>query len=71
MTYTKSELTEIAAAIASRVGVSLHAISVTQKVDGLLTVKVGDNEFTGTLEQIWAWVDDLVKDHSATSDFEP
>lgn len=66
-----SELAEIAIAMASKVAIPEHAVTVTQGVDDLLTVKVNEHEFTGTLPEVWAWLDDLVQQLNVASDFEP
>ena len=69
-TYTTVELAEIGRSIALKLDVSVRAISLTQ-TDGVLTLSYNGETVSGTLNEIWAWVDDLVKSMDTSSDFTP
>ena len=61
MKYSPEDLTQFALGIAAKLKVSAASVTLTQGDKGLLTVKVLNQEFTGTIEQIWAWIDGLLK----------
>jgi tetrahydromethanopterin S-methyltransferase subunit B len=68
--YTADELREFAESIALKLDVSVSAISLTQK-DGVLTLSYDGQTVSGSLKEIWEWVDALVKSMDPSSDFAP
>ena len=55
--------------IAAKLQVPAEQISLIQHEDGLLSVTVGAKSFTGTMDEIWQWLDSLTNDYG--SDFSP
>ena len=61
MKYSANELKDLVLAIAAKLGIAVSLILLTQNDDETLTVQIGDSSFTGTMEQIWNWLDALKK----------
>ena len=71
MTYTKGELAEISAGIARKLQIPAGEVAIVEGINGFLTVKIHDHEFTGTLSELWTWLDELVDRLSPSPEFEP
>lgn len=77
--FSPTDLMEIAQGISFNLNVPPSSISISQGKNRLLTVRIYDHEFTGTLDEVWAWVDtlkdkvlaDVAQTEEPDSDFEP
>lgn len=46
-------------------------MAIVEGINDLPTVKIYDHEFTGTLSELWTWLDELAEGLSPSPEFEP
>ncbi len=67
--FSDEELAEMVKAMAAKLQKPTDQISLVQHDNGLLTVTVSGASFTGTVDEIWKWLDSFT--HGYEPDFGP
>ncbi len=68
--FSVDEIHAIALAMSLKLNVHVDQIKLSVK-DGLFTLTINGQTKSGTLDEVWTWVNDLAAELDRSNDFEP